>query len=57
MYILFPKELTEALNTIIHSKRGEITDRTVLSYKKSVSVLDLGSTFIFTLVGWFVNEE
>lgn len=40
LYILFPKELTEALNTIIHSKRGEITVRTVLQkHVISVNVL------------------
>lgn len=38
LYILFPKERTEALNTIIHSKRGEITVRTVLLYKNMLSV-------------------
>lgn len=38
LYILFPKELTEALNTIIHSKRGEITIRTVVLKKHVISV-------------------
>lgn len=36
LYIFFCKELTEALNTIIHSKRGNINIiRTVPSHKKA----------------------
>lgn len=56
IYTLLPKELTEALNTIIHSKRGAIVVRTVLSYKNLSLLMFLhGPALHFSVhFGWLV---
>lgn len=55
LYILFPKELTEALNTIIHSKRGEIPVKSRGLTKTSVLMFLHGPGLHFSVCfGWLV---